>query len=92
MTDTPLPTELLIDGAFQRGEGEAERVLNPATGALLVELPEAVGRAGAQGRVGRAPRLRRLERDHADGALAPAAQAGRRRSSRAPRHSRAWKA
>jgi aminobutyraldehyde dehydrogenase len=39
--DTPLPTDLFIDGAFQRGEGEAERVLNPATGALLVEVPEA---------------------------------------------------
>ncbi|MBL8328730.1 MAG: gamma-aminobutyraldehyde dehydrogenase [Rubrivivax sp.] len=32
---------MFIDGAFVRGEGEAERVLNPATGALLVELPEA---------------------------------------------------
>ena len=41
MTDIVLPTELLIDGAFQRGEGEPERVLNPSTGALLVELPEA---------------------------------------------------
>lgn len=39
--DTPLPTDLFIDGAFQRGEGEPERVLNPATGALLVEVPEA---------------------------------------------------
>ncbi|MBP6898586.1 MAG: gamma-aminobutyraldehyde dehydrogenase [Burkholderiaceae bacterium] len=39
--DITLPTELFIDGAFQRGEGEAERVLNPATGALLVEVPEA---------------------------------------------------
>jgi aminobutyraldehyde dehydrogenase len=38
---TPLPTELLIDGAFVRGEGEAEKVLNPATGELLVALPEA---------------------------------------------------
>ena len=36
-----LPHELLIDGAFVRGEGEAERVLNPATGELLVALPEA---------------------------------------------------
>ncbi len=36
-----LPTQLLIDGAFVPGEGEAERVLNPATGALLVALPEA---------------------------------------------------
>ena len=39
--DITLPTDLFIDGAFQRGEGEAERVLNPATGALLVEVPEA---------------------------------------------------
>jgi aminobutyraldehyde dehydrogenase len=39
--DIHLPTELFIDGAFQRGEGEPERVLNPATGALLVEVPEA---------------------------------------------------
>ncbi len=36
-----LPTELFIDGAFVTGEGEAERVLNPSTGALLVEVPEA---------------------------------------------------
>jgi aminobutyraldehyde dehydrogenase len=36
-----LPTELLIDGAFVAGEGEAEKVLNPATGELLVALPEA---------------------------------------------------
>jgi aminobutyraldehyde dehydrogenase len=35
------PTELFIDGAFVPGEGEAERVLNPATGELLVALPEA---------------------------------------------------
>jgi aminobutyraldehyde dehydrogenase len=36
-----LPTLLFIDGAFVAGEGEAERVLNPATGELLVALPEA---------------------------------------------------
>jgi aminobutyraldehyde dehydrogenase len=36
-----LPTELLIDGQFVAGEGEAERVLNPATGEVLVHLPEA---------------------------------------------------
>jgi aminobutyraldehyde dehydrogenase len=36
-----LPTQLLIDGAFAAGEGEAEKVLNPATGELLVALPEA---------------------------------------------------
>jgi aminobutyraldehyde dehydrogenase len=38
---TTLPTQLFIDGAFVAGEGDAERVLNPATGALLVALPEA---------------------------------------------------
>ncbi|MBX3636576.1 MAG: gamma-aminobutyraldehyde dehydrogenase [Rubrivivax sp.] len=32
---------MFIDGAFVRGEGEAERVLNPSTGELLVALPEA---------------------------------------------------
>jgi aminobutyraldehyde dehydrogenase len=37
----PLPQDLLIDGAFVRGEGDAERVLNPATGELLLALPEA---------------------------------------------------
>jgi aminobutyraldehyde dehydrogenase len=37
----PLPQDLLIDGAFVRGEGDAERVLNPATGELLIALPEA---------------------------------------------------
>ncbi|NIM41748.1 MAG: aldehyde dehydrogenase family protein [Hydrogenophaga sp.] len=36
-----LHTELFIDGQFVRGEGEAEKVLNPATGELLVEVPEA---------------------------------------------------
>lgn len=39
--DLTLPTELFIDGAFVTGEGEPERVLNPATGALLIEVPEA---------------------------------------------------
>jgi aminobutyraldehyde dehydrogenase len=33
--------QLLIDGQFVDGEGEAERVLNPATGELIVEVPEA---------------------------------------------------
>ncbi|MDP3222018.1 MAG: aldehyde dehydrogenase family protein, partial [Rubrivivax sp.] len=32
---------MFIDGTFVPGEGEAERVLNPATGELLVALPEA---------------------------------------------------
>jgi aminobutyraldehyde dehydrogenase len=41
ITDVPLPTQLLIDGAFVTGEGEAERVLNPATGELLAAVPEA---------------------------------------------------
>ena len=41
MADLTLPTQLFIDGAFVPGEGEAERVLNPATGVLLVEVPEA---------------------------------------------------
>ncbi len=42
MADAPeLYTDLLIDGAFVPGEGDAERVLNPATGELLVALPEA---------------------------------------------------
>ena len=34
-------TDLLIDGQFVKGEGEAERVLNPATGELLASVPEA---------------------------------------------------
>ena len=42
MADMPtLYTDLLIDGAFVAGEGDPERVLNPATGELLVALPEA---------------------------------------------------
>ncbi len=36
-----LPNQMLIDGAFVAGQGEAERVLNPSTGELLVALPEA---------------------------------------------------
>ena len=41
MSKITLPTQLLIDGAFVAGEGVAEKVLNPATGELLVALPEA---------------------------------------------------
>ena len=41
MADIALPTELLIDGAFVAGEGEPEKVLNPATGEVLVALREA---------------------------------------------------
>ena len=41
MSDIVLPTQLFIDGAFVTGEGEAEKVLNPSTGELLVALPEA---------------------------------------------------
>jgi len=36
-----LPTQMLIDGDFVAGAGEAEKVLNPSTGELLVSLPEA---------------------------------------------------
>jgi aminobutyraldehyde dehydrogenase len=36
-----LATELLIDGAFVAGEGDAENVLNPATGETLARVPEA---------------------------------------------------
>ncbi|CAG1015203.1 aminobutyraldehyde dehydrogenase [Burkholderiaceae bacterium] len=41
MTELNLPTKMLIDGQFVLGEGEAERVLNPATGELLASVPEA---------------------------------------------------
>ena len=41
MSEMTFPTQLLIDGAFVAGEGEAEKVLNPATGAVLVAVPEA---------------------------------------------------
>ncbi len=34
-------TELLIDGAFVRGEGDEEKVLNPATGEQLASVREA---------------------------------------------------
>lgn len=41
-TDIPqMATELLIDGQFVAGEGEVERVLNPATAELLAEVHEA---------------------------------------------------
>ncbi len=36
-----LPTQLLIDGAFVAGEGEAEKVLNPSTGEQIAAVPEA---------------------------------------------------
>ena len=35
------PTQLLIGGALVRGEGDVETIVNPATGALLAEVPEA---------------------------------------------------
>ena len=35
------PTDLLIDGEFVKGGGEAERVLNPATAEPLASVPEA---------------------------------------------------
>jgi aminobutyraldehyde dehydrogenase len=45
------PTELLIDHQLVRGEGPAEPILNPATGQMLCEVPEAspeqVSRAAA---------------------------------------------
>jgi len=41
MAELILPTQLLIDGAFVAGEGEAEKVLNPSTGEQLVALSEA---------------------------------------------------
>ena len=34
-------TELLIDGAFVRGEGDEEPILNPATGERIVTVREA---------------------------------------------------
>ncbi|WP_330115270.1 gamma-aminobutyraldehyde dehydrogenase [Pseudomonas sp. JS3066] len=36
-----MQTKLLINGQFAAGEGEALDVLNPATGAVLVKIPEA---------------------------------------------------
>ena len=36
-----LPTDLFIDGAFVKGEGEVEAVLNPATGERLTSVSEA---------------------------------------------------
>jgi len=36
-----LPTQLLIDGAFVAGEGDVEKVLNPATGEVIASVPEA---------------------------------------------------
>ncbi|WP_375738503.1 gamma-aminobutyraldehyde dehydrogenase [Pseudomonas boanensis] len=36
-----MQTKLLINGQFVQGEGEALEVFNPATGAVLVKIPEA---------------------------------------------------
>ena len=41
MPELTTPTQLLIDGAFVTGEGEAERVLNPSTGEVIASVPEA---------------------------------------------------
>jgi aminobutyraldehyde dehydrogenase len=40
-TEILFPVELLIDNQLQRGEGPAEVILNPATGAQLCEVHEA---------------------------------------------------
>ena len=40
-SDMAFATDLLIDGQFVKGEGEAERVLNPATGEPIAAVPEA---------------------------------------------------
>jgi aminobutyraldehyde dehydrogenase len=39
--DLVFSTDLLIDGQFAKGDAQAERVLNPATGELLASVPEA---------------------------------------------------
>lgn len=36
-----LSTQLLIDGQFVNGDGQAEPILNPATGELIASVPEA---------------------------------------------------
>src|ERR1700722_12645575 len=36
-----MQTKLLIDGALVAGEGHSERILNPATGECIAEVPEA---------------------------------------------------
>jgi aminobutyraldehyde dehydrogenase len=41
MSSPDLHVKMLIDGQFVGGEGEAEKVLNPATGELLASVPEA---------------------------------------------------
>ena len=40
-SDMAFATDLLIDGQFVKGEGESERVLNPATGEALATVPKA---------------------------------------------------
>jgi aminobutyraldehyde dehydrogenase len=39
-----MQTKLLIDGERVTGEGAAERVLDPATGKCIAEVPEASAR------------------------------------------------
>ena len=36
-----MQTEMLIGGAFAKGDGEAEKILNPKTGEVILALPEA---------------------------------------------------
>ena len=36
-----MQTKLLIDGMLVAGEGPVERILDPATGLMLAEVPEA---------------------------------------------------
>ncbi len=87
MADLALPTQLLIDGAFVAGEGEAEKVLNPSTGELLVALPEASVEQVHKAVSAAHRAFDSWSETHADGALAPAAEAGRRASRRAARSS-----
>ena len=41
MTRAAFDTELLIGDRFEKGQETAEKVLNPRTGGLIVEVPEA---------------------------------------------------
>jgi aminobutyraldehyde dehydrogenase len=43
MNTNQLPTSILIQGQRMGGDGEAEAVINPRTGALLINLPQASG-------------------------------------------------
>jgi acyl-CoA reductase-like NAD-dependent aldehyde dehydrogenase len=85
MSSPDLHVKMLIDGQFVGGEGEAEKVLNPATGELLASVPEA-----SVDQVHKA--VSAAHRAFDAWSETTPMERSRLLSKRGPRNSRAWKA